>query len=66
MSNRCDENEYCPSTGWCNDCQAFVRDDWENRCSSSIRATVPENKRIALADKFGPNWASIISGLGDQ
>jgi len=27
---------------------------------------LPVEKRRELSQKFGPNWASIMSGLGDQ
>lgn len=29
-------------------------------------ANMSSSQRENLADKFGPNWACIISGLGDQ
>lgn len=29
-------------------------------------AKKPLSERIELARTFGPNWASIMSGLGDQ
>lgn len=37
-----------------------------NNCRPDIGNSISENRRKDLADSFGPNWASIISGLGDQ
>lgn len=39
---------------------------WKNNCRPDIGLAIPEEQREKLADSFGPNWASIISGCGDQ
>jgi hypothetical protein len=44
----------------------FDRGHWHNNCLPSIGNSIPEEKRRALAESFGPNWANVISGLGDQ
>ena len=37
-----------------------------NYCRDDIRENMPEQTRRKAADIFGENWASILSGLGDQ
>jgi hypothetical protein len=40
-------------------------DDADN-CTATIRNGMSREERVKAANKFGPNWANIISGLGDQ
>ncbi len=42
------------------------RDQHHNNCREDIRAAINEEERRSYARSFGPNWASIISGCGDQ
>ncbi len=37
-----------------------------NNCRADIRNGMTEEERITAAQNFGPNWANIMSGLGDQ
>jgi hypothetical protein len=42
------------------------RTKWKNNCRPDIGAAVPEEQRERLAQAYGPNWANIMAGLGDQ
>ena len=37
-----------------------------NNCRDDIKNGMSEKERIKAADFYGPNWANIMSGLGDQ
>jgi hypothetical protein len=39
---------------------------WKDNCRPDIKNAIDEDERERLADKLGPNWASVMSGLGDQ
>jgi hypothetical protein len=39
---------------------------WKNNCRPDIGAAIPESQREVLAERYGPNWANIMAGLGDQ
>ena len=39
---------------------------WHNNCRPDIANAMSEEERKRAADNFGPNWASVLSGLGDQ
>jgi hypothetical protein len=39
---------------------------WHNNCLPEIGKAMPEEDRRKAADLLGPNWATIMSGLGDQ
>lgn len=39
---------------------------WHNNCLPEIGNSIPEEERRRAADVLGPNWATIMSGLGDQ
>ena len=41
-------------------------DTWHNNCREDIRNGMNEAERRNAANSFGPNWANIMSGLGDQ
>lgn len=40
--------------------------DWHNNARDDIKQTINEQDRRNFANKLGPNWANILSGLGDQ
>lgn len=43
------------------------RENWHNNVAPhSKHWNASESERRSLADKFGPNWASVAAGLGDQ
>lgn len=43
------------------------RDRWcDNVAQHSVYYNMPRNEREKAARMFGPNWASILSGCGDQ
>jgi len=42
------------------------RAQWYNNCLPEIATAMSEEERRKAADAFGPNWATIMSGLGDQ
>lgn len=43
------------------------REQWHNNVSPHVEMYYwPEQKRRRCADKLGPNWASVMSGIGDQ
>lgn len=35
-------------------------------CNEHIRQSIPHEDRVAMARRLGPNWACIMSGMGDQ
>lgn len=43
-----------------------VGEKYYNRCRGDIKDNVSEDKRRLAAHNFGPNWANIMAGLGDQ
>ena len=45
--------------------EARARKNAEN-CREDIKNGMREEDRINAARNFGPNWANIMSGLGDQ
>lgn len=43
------------------------RNNWHNNVAPhSAHWNSSESDRRKMADKFGPNWASVMAGLGDQ
>jgi len=40
--------------------------DYHNNCRDDIKRNISEDKRKNAARNFGPNWANIMAGLGDQ
>lgn len=39
---------------------------WKNNCRHDIANAISEDERERFADRLGPNWANVLSGLGDQ
>ncbi len=42
------------------------RNTYHNNCRDEIKNGMSETERRNAANSFGPNWANILSGLGDQ
>lgn len=38
----------------------------KNNCTEIIKLGISETDREKASKKLGPNWATVLSGLGDQ
>lgn len=39
---------------------------WKDNCLPHIKEGMSEEEREMASEKLGPNWASVMSGCGDQ
>lgn len=60
------ENDQNDNRTKCMSQLTFVETEASENCREDIKQAMPKEERIKAADKLGPNWANIMSGLGDQ